>query len=154
MSSNLLLIPLCIFHFNLFYSLPLIGNFLIFSLFVEVLTVFVHFSLKFSEHLYDNYFELFYRIDCLSPFHLILFLMFYFVLWFGIYSSVSSFCLILCVCYCILGRSAMLCLPVLKRCLKWVMFYGTKQSNPRWLLEPAAPGLFPVWAACTLLLCR
>ena len=60
-------------------------------LFVEVLTVFIHSSPEFSEHLYDHYFELCIRgTACLhfgDKFCLVLLI--------GTYSSVSSFCLIL-----------------------------------------------------------
>ena len=45
-----------------------------------------------------------YRVECLSPLHLILFLRFCLVLLFGTYSSVSSFCLILCFYFHAFGR--------------------------------------------------
>ena len=76
--------------------------FLYFVIFAEVLTVFIYYS-EISEHLYDNYLDygnFFLWIDFmdrLSSFCLVLSLRFCFIPLFGTYSSVSSFCLILCV---------------------------------------------------------
>ena len=97
-SSNLLLISSSVF-FNFSYailqlSLVILYNF---GFFIKILGVFIH-SLKFIEHLYDHYLEL-YWVDCLSP---ILFRFFseVFVLFLClecIHSSVSSIFCILCV---------------------------------------------------------
>ena len=67
--------------------------------------MFIHSSSKFSDHLYDYYLELFMG-DYLSPLHLVL-LMFYLVPSFGTYSSLVSFCLILCFYFCVFGRLVM-----------------------------------------------
>ena len=45
-------------------------------------------------------------VECLPPFNLVLFLEFYPVLSFGKFFFVSSFCLLPCVCFYGLGRSA------------------------------------------------
>ena len=70
----------------------------------KILTVFIHSSPEFVEHLYDHYLNL-YHVDCLSPLHLGLLLEFCFVLSFRTYSSFSSFCLIFCAYFYVLGRS-------------------------------------------------
>ena len=63
-------------------------------------------SSEFSEHLYDHYFEL-YLVNYLSLFHYFFLLEFNFVLSFGIYPYVSSFCLIFFNVYFYkLGRTA------------------------------------------------
>ena len=75
-SSNLLLIPSSVlFHFSCILQLWL-SLLCIFYLFVEVLIVFIHSSPKFCEHICDHYLELFYWVDYLSPFRLVLFLRF------------------------------------------------------------------------------
>ena len=47
-----------------------------------------------------------YWVDFLSLFHLVLFLRFYLIISTGTYSSASSFCLILCACFYVLGKSS------------------------------------------------
>ena len=77
----------------------------IFCPFVEDLTVFIHSYPKVSEHLYDYYFELFIMKVAYLPFVKV-FLGICLLLWFGTYSFVSSFCLTLCVCLYVLGKTA------------------------------------------------
>ena len=63
----------------------------------------LHSSPEFAEHLYDHYFELFVR--CITSLHFIRFCFFFFFLKFYLvpsfrtFSSVSSFCLTLSVCF-------------------------------------------------------
>ena len=60
---------------------------------------------EFVEHLYDHYLEL-YQVDRLSPLHLVL-VRFYLILSFGTYSSVTSFCIILCFYFYVVDRLVM-----------------------------------------------
>lgn len=63
-------------------------------------------SPEFGEHLWLLLWIIYY-VDCLSPYCLVLFLRFYLVLLIGICSSVSLFCLALCICFSVLGISAL-----------------------------------------------
>ena len=94
-SANRLWIPSNVFFTPgiVFFSYDCL--FLYFVIFAEVLTVFIYYSPEISEHLYDDYLELF--MDRLSSLRLVLSLRFCFIPLFGTYSSVSSFCLIICV---------------------------------------------------------
>ena len=78
------------------YSSVLVDSLYIFYLFVEILMVFIHFYPKFCDHIYDDYLELLIEYIKIFPFYLVLFLKFCLGLSFGTYSSVSTFCLILC----------------------------------------------------------
>ena len=86
--------PLVYFSF-IYYIVLLFLKICIFCLYVELLTEFMHCSLMSVEYLYDHLFELC-QVDCLSAFHLAIFLRFL-VLSFGTYSSVFSLCPTLCV---------------------------------------------------------
>ena len=85
----------------------------------------------------------------LSPFHLVLFLRFYLVLSFGRYSFVSSFCLTLCVCFYVLGISAVS--PSIERvALCRRLLWGSVAHSPGH--ESGAPGVSPAWIVCSCLL--
>lgn len=108
--SSLLLNPSAVFFSSVivfFHSVTSIWYFLIFSISVEILTV-IHpfFHSKFGEHPYDQYFESF--INKIADLHVIkiFFLKFCFVLLFKTYCCISSFCLTLCTCFYVLGKSA------------------------------------------------
>ena len=70
---------------------------------------------------------------------------------FGTYSFVSSFCITLCICFYVPGRSA-LPLPFVK---KWLcedgFLWGSEEQSSR-SPESDASGVSPVWVSCTLLL--
>ena len=70
---------------------------LYFLSFVETLSLFMHYSLDLDKHHYNDYFELFIRLNNLSPISLRSFLRDFLVLSFGKHSSVILFSLILCV---------------------------------------------------------
>ena len=97
--------PVVYFSFQLLYSSALIGSFLYFlTLFWSSYCVPPLFS-KFSEHLCEHYFEFFIRqlisfisLKCVSEVCLVLSL--------GTYFFISSFCLALCVCFYVLGKTA------------------------------------------------
>ena len=103
-SSSLLLNPSCIFQFSYNFYL---GVSHIFYLFIEVLTVFIHIFPEFDEH-----FKITITLNSLSGRSLISISFSSFfpealsVLLIGTYSSLSSFCLILCVCFYVFGKSA------------------------------------------------
>ena len=61
MSSSMLFIPSCDFLNLSNYIIFTASFFVIFFNTFEILTVFIHSSPKFVEHLYDHYFELFLR---------------------------------------------------------------------------------------------
>ena len=87
-----------------------------------------------------------YLVEWLSPFLLVLFPSFFFLLLFGTYSSPSSFWL--SVRFYVLGRSvecpSLGVVTLYRRCL-----LGPKLA---WSLEPATLGMALVWAACAFLL--
>ena len=67
--------------------------------------------------------------DCLSPFCLALFLRFCFILSFGTYSFISSFFLTLCVCFYVLGRSAISpCLERVALCRRYPLGFSSMVS--------------------------
>ena len=88
----------------------------------------------------------------LSQFHLSLLLWFCPVLLFGTYSSVSLICLTLCVCFCVLGKSAMSLALESSRLMK-------KRSccvllcSIFWSLESGASGISLVCVVCVLCSC-
>ena len=100
-SSSLLLDSPSVFHSIIvfFKSVTSVQHFLyIFSVFVEVLTVFILSSSEFGEDFYDLYFELFIRLVSYLNFIKDFFLRFFpLVLQFGTSFSLSSLCLTPCV---------------------------------------------------------
>ena len=108
--SNLLLIPFTIFFISLiiFFSPDCFCLFVcfpyIFQLFVGILILFIHFSPWFGKHLYDYFNSLSGRY--LNSVSLRSFLRLCFVLSFKTYFSISSSCLVLCVCFYVLGKTA------------------------------------------------
>ena len=95
-SKMLLILPSVVFIFHIIVFFNSAWYFLIFSVPVEVLTVFIH-SSEFGKHIYDHY------LSTLSDRLLILlsfnsFYNVFSVLSFVIYSSVSSFCHIVFLC--------------------------------------------------------
>lgn len=82
------------------------------------------------------------QVDCLSPFHLLLFLRFCFVPSIGTYPPVSSLCFVLCVCFCALGQSAVV--PSLAKV--------ALEAQSRLPARASAQGVSHTWALCRLLL--
>lgn len=134
----------------LLYSSALIF-FNIFVLFVEILSEFIHFSLKFGKHLYYHYFELFIRLIAYLHFNWFYF-WFCLVPSFGTYYILSSFffdvlCLFLWIrvksylsqcwrsglvkniswvdCVCLVGFAGCLELYCLLPRVFWVLYVGT-----------------------------
>lgn len=96
-----------------------------------------------------------YQTDCLSLFHLVLFLRFCLILSIGTYPSDSPFCLTLCVSFYVLHRSATSpSLEGLAFCRKYPIIPRsvTPPSTHTQSLEPGVSGLSHVWAVCALLL--
>ena len=79
----------------------------------------------------------------LSPFYLVLSLEFCSVL-----SFVSSFCLSPCVCFCVLGRSAMS--PGLDRLALCSRHPRGPSGTDSLVSEPSASGISLVWVLCVL----
>lgn len=104
--SSLLLIPFTIFFISviIFFSPDWVFFSYIFQLFVGILILFIHFSPWFGKHLYDYFNSLSGRY--LNSVSLRSFLRLCFVLSFKTYFSISSSCLVLCVCFYVLGKTA------------------------------------------------
>lgn len=98
-ASFILILNPCNIFFSSVLNCLLLTYF--FYLFAEVIILFIHSFPKFHEHLYDQYFEHF--IMYIAYFHFIYLFCcgFCLILLIGIYSSVSSVCLILCMFLCI-----------------------------------------------------
>ena len=89
-------VPLNNFSFQLLYSSVLMDSFLLYSNSLLKFSLFSSILLQSSKHLYDDYLKYFIR-QIAYLFHLALFLRVSLVFSFETYSSVSSYCLILCV---------------------------------------------------------
>ena len=111
---------------------------------------FLHSFFKFSEYLYDHFLKIC-QASYLSPFHLDLLQWFCPVLFWGAYSSDSSFYLTPYVCFYVLGKSATS--PSLESSdLINKRSCRALQCNVPFSPESGASGVSPVCAVCTLLL--
>ena len=147
-SSILPLIPYKLFFISV--SIHFISDqlFFMFSMSFLVLSKFIYSSPEFTEHLYNQCFEL--CIYRLSPFCLVLFLKFCSVLSFGTCFFVFSFWQLPCVRLYVLGRPVMFLRlgRVAQRGRCPISSTGTVPGSP----ELGTPGVPPVWAMYTLLL--
>lgn len=92
-----------------------------------------------------------YQIRCLSPFHLVLFLRFRFILLFGTYSFFPSFCLTLFACFHVLDK--LVTSLTWRSGLMWDVEDGLWGSKVQYSLATRARwSRDPMWAVCAVLL--
>ena len=92
--------------------------------------------------IFYNHYSKLYLINCLSPFHLGLLLENSLVLSFGVCFFVFPFWLPLCVCFCVLDKSAKTLVQTYVRCCLWLALgnlFGAI-SDPQHVAPSAGPG--------------
>ena len=150
-SSNLLLIPSIVFVTSIIVFF--ISDLVFFMISVSFICLVLLFGvlIKFLKHFYNQCFEL----SCCLHFCLVLFQScFLFLFLFPILSPQACFfdflfCLQLCVCFYVFGRSAT---SVLTRWTYVVGVLWVPVAQSPWSFEPVVPGVSFMWFVSTLLL--